>query len=116
MNNYEDSLYTTTDEVKKNNNRFTLSKFESDLFDEEKEKIIEPITRVKRFALPNDGENWKIYHNNDVVFIIEGLKLTKKERSFLRSERGVFMLLSEFKKEVKALSFIKKKIKELLSS
>jgi hypothetical protein len=93
-----------------------LSKFDYDLYHEE-DDVAFPIVRVKRIGLPNNGERWKIFKGNTVLMVIEGGKLTKKERGFLRSVEGVNFLINQFK--INLLSFhgikqeIKKEIKRL---
>lgn len=113
MSNNGEDFTTTTDQVKQQNNRLNLSKFESDLFDEAKSKP-EPIIRVKRIKLPNDGENWKIFKDDEVIFLVEGLKLSKKERIFLRTIEGVSLLMKEAKSGIRSLNSLKKEINKYL--
>lgn len=88
-----------------------LSKFEYDLFHDEDHKIY-PIVRVKRVALPNKGERWRIFHDNKIIMTIEGTKLTKKERLFLQGIDGVNLLIKQFKSgKIPSLLAIKKEIK-----
>jgi hypothetical protein len=98
------------EESKEPAHRYALSKFEYDLYLEEND-IAFPIVRVKRIALPNNGERWRIFHDTKLVMTLEGAKLTKKERAFLRSVPGVNFLLQQFKKNIPSFSAIKKEIK-----
>ena len=98
------------DEPKEPNLKYNLSKFEYDLYHEEDDKT-EKIIRVKRFSLPNNGEKWKIFEDNKVIFIIEGSKLTKKERNFLRTISGVNFLIHQYKLEIKSFNQLKQELK-----
>ena len=64
-----------------------INKHEDDLFDEEKD-VVERLVRVKRTSLPNNGERWKIFVDGKVVFTIEGTKISKREKEFLRTSTG----------------------------
>ena len=63
------------------------SKFEYDLYHDD-DHVKHKIIRVKRFSLPNDGERWKLMEDNKVLLIIEGIKLSIKEKEFLRTVDG----------------------------
>jgi hypothetical protein len=104
-----------TDEFKEQNSRYTFSKFEHDLYHEESDTV-EKVIRVKRFNSSNKSEKWKIFEDNHVSFIIEGDKLTKKEREFLRSIDGFNFLIAQFKQGIKSLNHLKKEIKLFLTS
>src|ERR1700690_257036 len=73
-----------------------LSKFEYDLYHEE-EDISMPVVRVKRVNMPNKGIKWKIIIDNKVDFVIEGSKISKKEREFLQTIDGFNFLLGQAK-------------------
>jgi hypothetical protein len=103
------------EEFKDPNLKYNLSKFEYDLYHEE-DDITEKIIRVKRFSLPNNGERWKIFEDNKVVFVIEGAKLTKKEKSFLRSVDGVNFLISQYKTGINSFTHLKTEIKKKINS
>jgi hypothetical protein len=107
---------TTTDELKESSSKHNLSKFDYDLFHEEDDKT-EKIIRVKHFNLPNNGDRWKIFENNKILHTIEGSKLTKKEKNFLKSVDGAVWLLSKAKSGIKSFNAlkteIKKKVKEI---
>ena len=88
--------------------KFSLSKYDYDLYDESK-NIEYPFIQVKRISLPNKGENWKILSNNKLICLIEGVNLTQKERDFLKSANGFLFLMNEFKNgEKNELSLIAK--------
>ena len=116
MNKNNDTSDSTsiTDELKSNNNKYNLSKFEFDLYDEESNKP-HKVVRVKRFSVPNKGEKWKIFEDNKVMFIVEGSKLTNKEKAFLRTVEGIGFLLSSYKKGIKSFNSLKNELKNNIS-
>lgn len=114
-NNASEGGTSITEEVKDQNLRYNLSKFEYDLYHEE-DDISEKVIRVRRFSMPNKGEKWKIFEDNKVSFIIEGTKLNNKEKEFLRSVDGVNFLISRYKSGIKSLNALKAELKKELSS
>lgn len=84
-------------------NKNTFGKYDYDLFNEE-EDVVEKVVRVKRVSLPNKGERWKILENNKTVFIVEGAKISKKEKEYLRSVDGFNFLLNQAKSGIKSLN------------
>ena len=103
----------TPDDIKDPGQKYSLSKFEYDLYHEEDDKV-EKVIGVKRVSMPNNGEKWKIYENGKVMFIIEGTKLNNKEKEFLRSIDGVNFLIAEYKQGIKSFNYIKNEIKKKL--
>jgi hypothetical protein len=91
----------------------TTSKFEHDLYYDEK-NIEHKIIRVKRFSLPNNGEKWKIIENNKVLMTIEGVKLTTKEKEYLRTVEGFNFLIKEYKLGIKSFNALKQTFKAQL--
>lgn len=106
-----DQIPTISDEFKEQNIKFTLSKHEDDLFDEEDDKTFKVI-RVKRTGMPGRGEKWKIFDDTELVLTLEGYKLTKKEKIFLRSIDGINFLMAQFKTGAKSFHAIKLSIKD----
>ena len=102
-----------TDEFKDQGRKYNLSKFEFDLYHEEDDKI-EKIIRVKRISMPNKSEKWKIFENSKVMIVIEGVKLTNKEKEFLRTVEGVIFLIKQYKLGIKSFSTLKSEIKKNL--
>lgn len=76
--------------------KINSNKFEYDLFDEE-QNIIEKFIRVRRYTLPNNGEKWKIFLNNKILIVLEGIKFSEEEKKFLRSVEGVNFLIRNYK-------------------
>ena len=113
-NNHTGSA-SSGEEFKDQGIKYILSNFEYDLYHEE-DDIKLPIIRVKHFKLPNAGERWKIFEDTKVVFIIEGSKLGKKLREFLRSIDGINFLIAEHKQGIKSFNALKKNIKEKLDA
>ena len=103
----------SSDDFKETNLKYNLSKFEYDLYHEEYDTI-EKVIRVKRFSVPND-EKWKIFEDTKVVLIIEGSKLTKKEKEFLRTVEGVNFLISQYKNGINSFNSMKAEIKKKIS-
>jgi hypothetical protein len=111
----------------KNNNNFTsfdnetsrdsvggikqiLNKNDCELFDDAY-NVASEIISVKRVASSKD-EKWKIYKDAKVSFVLEGLKLTEKERAFLRTPSGVCFLIKQYKSGIKSFNDLRKKIKQ----
>lgn len=112
-----DSYVIITDLVKQQNNRFTLSKSEADLFDDDKH-LINAIINVKR-NVTSKSEKWNIIRKiqdapDEVIFVIDGSKLNKKEKAFLRTNNGVLLLLKEAKAGIKSFNALRKVIRENL--
>ena len=89
------------------------SKFDFDLYHEDLD-VAMPSFRVKRIALPNDGERWRIMSGSLVICVVEGSKLNKKERAFLRSLDGVNFLLGLAKKGAGSFNAVKIALKNHL--
>jgi hypothetical protein len=100
-------------EAKDGNLKYNLSKFEYDLYHEE-DDVAEKVIRVKRVAMPNKGEKWKIFEDNKVMFVLEGTKLTNKEKDFLRTVDGVNFLITQYKAGIKSFNSLKNEIKKKL--
>jgi len=100
-----------TEEVKDQNFKYNLSKFEYDLYHDEDNKV-EKIIRVKRVLSQNKEEKWKLFEDNKVVFVVEGNKLTNKEKEFLRTIYGVNFLISQCKQGIKSFNSLKAEIKK----
>ena len=113
MSNKIGTESSSPEEFKDTNLKYNLSKFEYDLYHEE-DDVSEKVIRVKRMSLPNKGERWKIFEDNKVVFVVEGAKLTNKEKDFLRSVDGVNFLITQFKQGIKSFNALKNEIKKNL--
>lgn len=103
---------TMNEEFKDQNIKYNLSKFEYDLYHDE-DNIIEKIIRIKRLSSPGN-EKWKIFENNKTMITIEGVKLSIKEREFLRSVDGVKFLINQYKNGIKSFASLKAEIKKNL--
>lgn len=110
-NNASESVLTAFDDFKEQSTKHNLSKFEYDLYHEEDDNV-EKIIRVKKISMPNKGEKWKIFEDNAVMFIVDGAKLTNKEKDFLRSIDGVNFLISQYKHGIKSLNALKNEMKK----
>lgn len=110
----EQSKSAPSEDFKDTNVKYVLSKFEHDLYKEE-DDVAEKVIRVKRFSLPNKGEKWKIFEDAKAVFIIEGTKLTNKEKDFLRTAEGLTFLITKYKDGIKSFNALKAEIKKTLT-
>jgi len=105
-----------TDEFKESNSKYTLSKFERDLYYEE-DNIIEKIIRIRRYpSSTNKEEKWKLFEDNKVMLTIESEELTKKEKKFLRSVEGVVFLIKKYKLGLNSSDLLIKEIKNNIST
>lgn len=102
------------EEFKDTNVKYVLSKFEYDLYHEE-DDVAEKVIRIKRFSLPNKGERWKIFDDAKVAFVVEGSKLTNKEKEFLRGADGFTFLIAKYKEGIKSFNALKIEIKKRLT-
>jgi hypothetical protein len=102
---------TTAEEVKDTFSPHTLSKIEGELYHEEDDVKL-PVIRVKYVDLPHNGARWKIFEDSKVTFILEGTKLTNKEKDFLRTVDGANFLLQQAKAGIKSFNALKKAIKK----
>lgn len=102
-----------TEEFKDQNMKYSLSKFEHDLYHEEDDKA-EKVIRVKRMSMPNKGEKWKIMTDNKLVFTIESTKISKKEREFLQTIEGFNFILARAKVGIKSLNSFRLELKEFI--
>lgn len=112
-NSIDPNTHSQGEEHKDQNSKFNLSKFDFDLYHEE-DDIAEKVYRVKRVSMPNKGEKWKLLENNKVIFVVEGTKLTNKEREFLRTIDGFNFLITQFKQGIKSFNSLKTEIKKNL--
>ncbi len=101
---------TVSDDVKYQSNKFILSKFEDDLYKDD-QNVVMPVIQVKYHSLPNKGDKWKIFSDDEVVITILGTKLNKKERAFLRGPDGVNFMIAQIKSGVKSFHGLKTALK-----
>lgn len=102
-----------TDELKDQNAKYSLSKFDFDLYHEE-DDIANKVIRVKRVPMPNKGEKWKITCDNKLLFTIEGNKISKKEKEYLQTVDGFNFMLSQAKTGIKSLNSFRMELKKKL--
>jgi hypothetical protein len=115
MSNHNSSgSQTLSEEVKESSSKYSLSKFDHDLYNDD-DNIVEKLIRVKRFSLPNKGDKWKIFENDKVVLVIEGTALTGKERDFLKTVSGITFLIAQHKKGIKSIPCLKADIKKCIA-
>lgn len=96
------------------NNKHITNKYDYDLFLEEND-IITSVIRVKRTG-HNETEKWKIMVDDVVSFVLEGNKISKKERDFLRTLDGVNFLIAQAKSGIKSFNKLREAIKEKIKA
>jgi hypothetical protein len=84
---------------------------DNELFDEESH-IVHRLISAKLIELPNGGESWEISDNDEVVLMVPGVRLTKKEKGVLKTVEGLEILIREYKAGNKSVAKIKAKLKE----
>jgi hypothetical protein len=89
-----------------------LSKHDHELYNED-DDIALPIIRIKRITGAT-REKWKIIDNSKETLVIEGSKITKKEKEFLRSPEGFSFLIAQYKGGVKTVSKMRTELKKTL--
>lgn len=94
--------------------RGILSKLDFELFDDTL-AVVHPVVRIKRSNSTTRGEKWRIFLGEELKFLIDGDKLSKKERTFLRTVDGINWLIKEFKVGFKSLNELKIKLKTKLN-
>lgn len=107
------NYFGSAEEAKDQTIKHGLSRFELDLYKEEDDVALKTI-RVKRFVMPNKDEKWKVFEDTKVLLIIDGTRLTKKEKTFLRTVDGFNFLISQYKVGNHTLASIKKDMKKRL--
>lgn len=107
--NYADQDYVVDNAGIKHSN----SKIEYELFKDE-ENVAEKVVRVRRTVV-GKNERWKIFEDGKIVFTVEGLKLTKGEREFLRTPAGCSFLIAQGRNGIKSFSGFRKQLKLVLA-
>jgi len=90
---------------------FSLSQ-SNELFDDDEASKQHRIINVKRVSLPRKGENWEVLDDGRKVLILRGVRLTKREKSVLRTVEGIRIVIEEYKSGNKSVTKIKSKLRE----
>jgi hypothetical protein len=114
-NDYSSSITSTDIEYSHDNTRIkhTFSKFDNDDLFHEENNIKEKVIRVKRIS-SNKNERWNIFENNKIIFVLDGTKISKKEKEYLRTTEGFKFLIAQGKTGIKSLLSLRKNLKKLL--
>lgn len=116
-NNEYDYLHQALNNVEgfegRSKNHILLSKNDFELYDENK-AIPGSVVRIKRIGSRNKNERWRVFENDELKFVVEGDKISKKEREFLRTIDGVSWLIGEFKVGFKNLTELRGRLKKKL--
>jgi hypothetical protein len=83
---------------------------DNELYDDESH-IVHRLIGAKLIPLPNGGENWEISDNDEVVLVVPGVRLTKREKSVLKTVDGLNILMFEYKSGNKSVAKIKEKLR-----
>lgn len=108
-----DDKNIVNDGVQEYSNKYSLSKLDHDLYHEDLD-ISNPVYRVKRVGMPNKGCKWKIMLNEKVLFIIEGIKLSKQEKEYLDTVDGFAFMLRQAKSGIKSFNNFKLELHKLI--
>jgi len=100
--NLENKEYTS--------NKPILSKYDYELFDESKDQV-EKLIRVKRIA-SKQNERWRILVDNEPILTVEGVRLSKKEKEYLRTAAGFNFLLESYKIGINTVVGLKAELKK----
>lgn len=93
---------------------FHLMKANNELFNEEEASKSPKVARVKRKYTKKNGEEWHLILDDEPVLILKETRFTLAEKEFLRSADGMKFLLDACKAEIKSVSKLKEKLKDLL--
>ena len=85
---------------------FTLSQ-SNELFDDEEALKKHKLIGIRRVVLPRQGENWEISEDGRKVLILRGVRLTKREKSVLRTVEGIKLVIEEYKSGNRSVAKIK---------
>jgi len=92
------------------NLKHNLGNHDYDLFKED-DDVVTSVVRVKRITLPNKGENWKVFKDNKLAEVIEGVKLSAKERNYLRTVEGIQFVIGYYKRGWKSFNNFRQEMK-----
>lgn len=115
-----DNFYTPSNENASGgdqNIKYILSKFDYELYDEEKAKKVAKIYRIKKInETKSVSEKWRIFEDTKVIFTLDSESLSKKEKEFLRTPDGFSWLLVEAKAGIKSINSLRKNLKTKIDS
>ena len=114
MNKYKDTFGSSDQDIK-DNSKSSINYNDFELFKKEdyKKNLKNPVIRVKR-VFNSKSEKWKIFEDTKNTLILEGEKLTNKEKEFLRTVDGFNFLIGKYREGVRSFNALKKEIKEKL--
>lgn len=113
-NNYDiGSILSDSYEGKDYGGKGILGGHQHEFYKEDDNKV-EMCVRVKKTVLPNKNERWKIFIDNKIVFILDGSKLSKKERNYLGTANGFNFLIGQFRQEMKSFNKLRIALKKHL--
>lgn len=107
------SIVPITEKLKDYNQKYSLSKVDMDLYNEEL-YVESTLIEVKKVSMPNKGVKWKIMVDNKVIFIIESNKISKSEREYLEKVDGFNFILAQTKLGIKSLNKLRNELKKII--
>lgn len=115
MANNNSSFTSNNFNTKEYHSKSVLNRHEFEFYDEDKD-VVERVCRVVRTNSRSKGENWKLFCNDKLIFVINGAKISKVEKEFLRTIDGFNFLIGQAKGEIKSLNKLRLNIKESLKN
>ena len=94
--------------------KYPLSKIENDFYHDE-DNVKYKVIRIKATYSVKKGDKWRIMEDGKVVFVVEGVKMNKKERTFLKTVDGACWLMSQAKIGIPTFAVLKAAIKKKLA-
>jgi hypothetical protein len=104
-------MYKNTLTIEADLNRH-FSRYDDALWDTDLESSKKSI-RVS-VVRKNDGFTINVLENEEAIYCIDSVKLTKKQSAFLQTGEGLQFILNQYKQGIRNISSLKKAINESL--
>ena len=88
-------------------------RIDSDLYKDEDAEVVHTLIGVKRVEFPNNEEAWEVTEDEEVVLVLRGAYLTKKQKSFLRTPQGIKFIIDGYKKGWNSTNRFKTELKRI---
>lgn len=112
---YNYDIYVEKEQFLEVKEKVVLSKYDFDLYDEEREKkkgAIHKIKKVKSGAI----DSWCFYKDDKIDFIVDSNKITEVQVKFLYSPEGISKVLTKYKNENKSYDEILVYLEEMTTA
>lgn len=107
----DERLDDDLDELEKCKVPFNLNQ-SNELYDDEEASKKHKLINIRRVALPRKGENWEISEDGRKVLILRGVRLTKREKSVLKTVEGIRLVVEEYKAGNRSVAKMKAVLRE----